>query len=160
MKLNHFAIYQKWAQHCKSTMHACIRSYFSCARLFVTLWTIACQASLSMGFSRRECWNGLPCRLPGDLPDPGIKPVSPALQADSLLSDPWGKPIYHVYCSIIYNSQDVETIHTSNNRWIDKENVEYANNGMLFSIFKKGNPTIWDTVDGPRSKYYVYFCVC
>ena len=43
---------------------------------------------------------------------------------------------------------------------MDKENVEYAQNGMLFSIFKKGNPTIWDTMDGPRSKYYVYFCAC
>ena len=41
-----------------------------------------------------------------------------------------------------------------------KVNVEYAQNGMLFSIYKKGNPTIWDTMDGPRSKYYVYFCAC
>ena len=45
-------------------------------RLFVTLWTIACQAPLCMGFSRREYWSGLPFPPPGDLPDPGIKPMS------------------------------------------------------------------------------------
>ena len=47
-----------------------------------TSWTVAHQAPLSMGFSR-QYWNGLPCSSPGDLPEPGIKPVSPALQADS-----------------------------------------------------------------------------
>ena len=55
--------------------------------LFATLWTIVCQALLSMGFCRQESWSGLPCPLPGDLPDPGIEPMSPAspaLQADSL----------------------------------------------------------------------------
>ena len=55
---------------------------FSCVQLFVTLWTVALQAPLSMGFSSQECWSGLPCPPPGDLPNPGIKPmslVSPAL---------------------------------------------------------------------------------
>ena len=51
-------------------------------RLFATLWTVALQAPLSMGFSRQEYWSGLPFPSPGDLPDPGIKPRSPALQAD------------------------------------------------------------------------------
>ena len=51
-------------------------------RLFVTLWTAACQAPLSMGFSRQEYWSGLPFPSSRDLPDPGIKPGSPALQAD------------------------------------------------------------------------------
>ena len=50
------------------------------------------QAPLSMGFSRQEYLCGLPCPPPGDLPDPGIKPTSPALQADSLPSEPSGKP--------------------------------------------------------------------
>ena len=45
-------------------------------RLFATLWTVACQASLSMGFSRQEYWSGLPCPSLGDLPDPGIEAVS------------------------------------------------------------------------------------
>ena len=56
----------------------------SCLTL-ATLWTVACQSPLSMGFSRQENWNGLPFPSSGDLPDSGIKPGSPALQADSLL---------------------------------------------------------------------------
>ena len=55
--------------------------------LFATLWTAARQAPLSMGFSRQECWNGLPFTPPVDLPDPGIKPGSPALQMDSLSAE-------------------------------------------------------------------------
>ena len=61
-------------------------------RLFVTPWTVAYQASPSMGFSRQEYWSGLPFPSPVDLPDPGIKPGSPALQADALPSEPPGKP--------------------------------------------------------------------
>ena len=56
--------------------------------LFVTLWTVAHQAPLSMEFSRQVYWNGLPFPTPGDLPDPGIEPGSPALQEDSLSSEP------------------------------------------------------------------------
>ena len=58
----------------------------------VTPWTVAHQALLSMGFSRQECSSGLPFPSPGDLPDPEIEPRSPALQADSLPSEPPGKP--------------------------------------------------------------------
>ena len=62
-------------------------------RLFVIPWTVVYQASLSMGFSRQEYWSGLPFSSPGDLPDPGIEPRSSALQADTLPSEPPGKPI-------------------------------------------------------------------
>ena len=55
----------------------------SCPTLAIT-WTVACQAPLSMGFSRQEYWSGLPFPSPGDLPDPGIEPGSPTLQVDSL----------------------------------------------------------------------------
>ena len=55
----------------------------SCPTL-VTPWTVACHASLSMGFSRQEHWSGLPFPSPGVLPDPGMKPRPPAFQADSL----------------------------------------------------------------------------
>ena len=48
---------------------------------FVTLWTVALQAPLSMGFSRQECWSGLPCPSPGDLPNAGTEPGSPASPA-------------------------------------------------------------------------------
>ena len=60
---------------------------FSHAQLFVTLWTVARQAPLSMGFSRQEYWGGLPFPPPGDLPNPGMysmSAVAPTLQADSL----------------------------------------------------------------------------
>ena len=49
---------------------------FSCVQLFATLWTVAHQAPLSVGFSRREYWSGFPCPSPGDLPNPGNKPAS------------------------------------------------------------------------------------
>ena len=62
------------------------------ARLCLTLWTEARQAPLSMDFSRQEYWSGLPFPSPGNLPDPGIKPRSPVLQADSLPSEPPRKP--------------------------------------------------------------------
>ena len=60
--------------------------------LFETPWTAACQAPLSMGVSRQEYWSGLPFPSPGHLPNPGIEPGSPALQADALSSEPPGKP--------------------------------------------------------------------
>ena len=56
-------------------------------RLFATPWTVAHQAPPSMGFSMQEYWNGLPFPSPGDLPNPGITPRSPALQADALTSE-------------------------------------------------------------------------
>ena len=61
-------------------------------RLFATPWTVAHQAPPSMGFFRQEYWSGLPFPSPGDLPDPGIEPRSPALQADSLLPETPRKP--------------------------------------------------------------------
>ena len=64
----------------------------SYVQLFATPWTVAHQASPSMGFSRQEYWSGLPFALPGDLPHPGIEPRSPALPVDALPSEPPGKP--------------------------------------------------------------------
>ena len=57
-------------------VHACVLSRFSCVQLCETLWMIACQAPLSIGFSRQEYWSGLPCPPPGDLPNPRIKRAS------------------------------------------------------------------------------------
>ena len=70
-------------------------------RLFATPWTVAYQAFPSMGFSRQEYWSGLPFPSPGDLPDPGIGPGSPALEAGALTSEPPGKPHIHIYMSPI-----------------------------------------------------------
>ena len=60
--------------------------------LFVTPWTVAHQVPPSMEFSRQEYWSRLPFPSPGDLPNPGIKPRSPALQADAIPSEPPGNP--------------------------------------------------------------------
>ena len=72
-------------------MHTCVLGHFSRVQLSATPWTVAGQAPLSMGFSQ-EYWSGLPFPPPGDLPNPGIDPASPALQADSSLTEPSGKP--------------------------------------------------------------------
>ena len=69
----------------------CVKS-LSRVQLFATLWTIARQASLSMEFLRRESWSWLLFPSLGDLLNTGIEPGSPALQANSLLSEPPGKP--------------------------------------------------------------------
>ena len=69
-----------WTLHVNEIIsRACVLSCFSRVRLFVTPWTVACQVPLSMGFSRQEHWSRLPCPPPGDLPDPGMEPTSPAL---------------------------------------------------------------------------------
>ena len=65
-----------------------VLSRFGRVRLFVTPWSVAHRAPLSLGFPRLEYWSGLPLSSPGDLPDPGIKPRSPMLQAESLPSEP------------------------------------------------------------------------
>ena len=66
----------------------CSAQSLSHVQLFATLWTVARQAPLSMGFSRQEYWSGLLCPFPGELPDPGIEAGSPASQADSLPAEP------------------------------------------------------------------------
>ena len=81
---------------------------FRQVRLFVTLWTIACQAPLSLGFFRQEYWRGLPSPPPGDLPNPGIEPMSltsPALAAVSLTLASPEKPI--------------GTLKLFNSKWLD-----------------------------------------
>ena len=77
----------------------------------MTPWTVACQASLSKRFSRQEYWSGLPCPPPGDLPNPGIEPispVSPALQADSLPAEPPTKrsSLLHLHVSLYMISKE------------------------------------------------------
>ena len=74
----------------------------SCLTL-ATLWTVAFQAPLSMRFSRQGYWSGLPFLSPGDLPDPGIEPGTPALQANSLPIKLWGKPIHALGFPPIWN---------------------------------------------------------
>ena len=70
----------------------CVLNGFSRVQMFATLGTVAHQAPLSIGISRQEYWSGLPCPAPVDLPKPGIESRSPALQEDSLPSEPLEKP--------------------------------------------------------------------
>ena len=83
-------------QKCRCGSHQCIKrsevKSLSRVRLFATLWTVAYQAPPSVGFSRQEYWSGLPFPSPGDLPNPGIEPRSPALPTDALPSEPPGNP--------------------------------------------------------------------
>ena len=80
-------------KHIKSVSEVYVNAQsFSCVQLFSTLWIIAHQVPLSMGSSRQEYWSGLPFPSPRNLHNPGIEPMSPALQADSLPSEPPGKP--------------------------------------------------------------------
>ena len=72
---------------------SCVLSSFSHVELSVTLWIVGLQAPLSMGFFRQDYWSGLPCPFLGPLPYPEIKPRSPALQADSLPSEPLGNTL-------------------------------------------------------------------
>ena len=80
-----------WTRPSDFYFHVKVKS-LSPVQLFATPWTVAYQAPLSMGFSRQECWSGLPFPSSRDLPDPGIEPRSPTLHADALPSEPPGKP--------------------------------------------------------------------
>ena len=73
----------------------------SCVQLFVSPWTVTHQAPLSMGFSGPEYWSALSCPSPGDLPDQGIEPMSPALQVDYLPFEAPGKPSPTIECTIL-----------------------------------------------------------
>ena len=70
-----------------------VSAVLSHVRLFVTPWTVACQAPLSMGFSRKEYWSGLPSPSPGDLPEPWVKSTSPALVSRFFTTAPQGSPL-------------------------------------------------------------------
>ena len=81
----------------------------SCLSL-ATLWAVACQAPLCMNFPRQEYWSGLPFPPPGNLPDPGIESWSPALQADSLPSEPPGKPLSSLLTSYMNMDDNLEEL--------------------------------------------------
>ena len=82
-----------WRTNASHTLHSEVKWSRSVPSDSVTPWTVAHHAPLSMGFSRQEYWSGLPFPFPGDLPDPGIEPRSPRLQAEALTSVPPGKPL-------------------------------------------------------------------
>ena len=98
-------------------------------------WTIACQAPLFIGLSRQEYWNGLPCPSPGDLPNLGIEPRSPISQAESLPSEPPGKPPFptvilnwYPICIIKPKGLCFSKLFPSSHKWL-----------FLFSTMKRKN---------------------
>ena len=110
----------------------------SCVWLFATPWTAAYQAPLSMGFSKQECWSGLPFPSAGDLPDPGIEPGSPTLQEDALPSEPPGKPVLVCIgtCTIfVIISYLPFMCQKKNNKKTCRESKEVQNIVLLLWIF-------------------------
>ena len=85
----------------------------SCIWLFVTPWTVAHQAPLSMEFCRQEYWSGLPFPSLGDLPDPGIEPMSPALAGNSLPLSHLGSSLFPIYVSF----QDLSGLCCNRTSW-------------------------------------------
>ena len=102
----------------------------SCVQLFVTLWTRAHQAPLSMGFSRQEYCSGLPSPSPGDFPDPKVEPRSLALQPDSLPSKLSGKHTYEKEESYKMLNENQRLQKKSRRQEKEKINVEFL---LLFS---------------------------
>ena len=106
-------------------------------RLFATPWTVACQTPPSMGFSRQEYWSGLPFPSPGDLPDPGMEPGSPALQAGSLLSEPAGKPclqFMHIYLKLPLPSLLILSLFSTHRYLIGIHLFQPSANEIFFSL--------------------------
>ena len=124
---------------------------------FVTLWaTAAHEAPLSMGFSRQEYWSGLPCPSPGDLPDPGIEPASPALaggffttsttweaHASTYSQEKWNESrslqrelCMNSHSSATNSSQNIEIIQTPISLWMDEQKAAYPHSGILFNHMK------------------------
>ena len=122
------------AQCLVHSMCVCMLSQFSHVWLYETLWTRACQAPLSMEFSRQEYWSGLSCPSPGDLPDPGIEPVvlrSPALAgrfftATGFFTSHLGSPMYVLNICLLRSS------------WVDglpqEEDIDIASIGLVSTL--------------------------
>ena len=105
-------------------------SCFSRVWFIVTLWTVARQAPLSMGFSRQGYWSGWPCPPPGDFPNLGIEAGSPALRADSLLSEPPGKA--HTSC-ILFKKGSL-SFHNQINYYLNLHHYSYKKFFRFFNM--------------------------
>ena len=92
-----YGVAESWTRLKRLSSLAWVLSHFSCVQLFATLWTVAHQAPLSMGFSRQEYWNRLSFPSPGDLPHLKIKPMSRALAGRLFTTEPPGNPLFRTY---------------------------------------------------------------
>ena len=119
--------------------HAYVLSHFK-SRLTATLWTVALQTPLHMGFSRQEHWSRLPCPAPRDLPDPGIKPRSPTLQADSLPLSHQGSPRILEWVSYPFSRRSSQPRNGTGVSCIA---------GGFFTAEPSGSPTSWVSLGKP-----------
>ena len=109
---------------CQGRGHALVAK--SCPTL-ETPWTVACQATLSMGFPRQEYWSGLPFYSPGDLPNPGIKPTSPSLEGRFFIAKLPGKPYTEVYHYYVFKSM-FKIKSNNSNTVIDTKEISWNEN--------------------------------
>ena len=136
-------------------MEACISAQLlSRVWLSAVLWTVAHQAPPPTEFSWQEYWRGLPFPTAGDLPDPGIKPGSPALQADSLPFELPGKPIrwiyFPLYCHVLSVLTPLSEITEFSSTWVNiKVSSQYLSSdhmpGCVLSAFFCTSDIIWAT---------------
>ena len=105
------------------SLYECMLSHFSRVQLFATLWTVAHQVPLSVGFPRQEYWSGLPCSSLGDLSDPGIKSKPPAWQADSL-------PLLHLESPS--PSKNLHIIRITQRKYINIKNLQVSPQDKYF----------------------------
>ena len=108
--------------------------------------TIACQAPLSMGFPRQECWSGLPFPSPGDLRDPGIEPRFPALEADALTSEPPGKPTEELSKKDLHDPHNHDGVITHLEPDILECEVRWASESITSCIRELYNITVLHSV--------------
>ena len=127
-------------------MHACqVASVMSAS---ATLWTVALQAPLSMGFSRQEYWSALSCPPPGAHPYPGIKPVAPALQSDSLLLSHRGSPNEEGLFSCIFQLRKRAKVVTHTPTlftWRVRRPLKIDNAFQIFCLPSKNTRGLWDS---------------
>ena len=128
--------------------------------LFATLWTVARQAPLSMGFSRQEYWSGLSCPPLGDLPKPGIEPRSPTLQADSLLSLATRETLISLYQAIKRNVMEYLCVF----RILSSPVIlEVLPQRVSYFVSKVGSEPVLDTLSLLTTSYYPIlfgWCAC
>ena len=127
----------------------CTLSCFSCGQLITILWTIARQAPLLMGFSRKEYWSELPCPPPGDLPDPGIKPTSlkpPALAGGFFTTSATWETPYLIRVGLKSNDWCLhERDERFRQRYRENSQVKLLQEGLMRTVFPK---------------FYVYKSLC
>ena len=106
--------HRRWLSNWCMCVRVCMLSHFSRVQLFATLWTVPCQTSLFMGFSRQEYWSGLPFLNPGDLPHPGIEPTSltsPALAGRFFTTSATWKAHPFYKCCLSKHQENIRYLH-------------------------------------------------